>query len=392
MNAQQEVLTFASLTDPAGPSGASECSPLFPVLRRRAAAYLANFAPEKAFRFSLAQPLGRGSAVSLAMAVVLGLAMMALVRPPTPEATQARQLREMAHAIERSSATDEGRALVSALRDTASALENPKLPPEQKLKMLAAVMNEADRIQPQGKPPEGNKIQSQSGKGSSAGSGNSGGTGEGAGSGQGRGSGKSNSGEPNGSGAGKKNEQQIAELKNELSKARRQIESEAAPKDNSMPKPAPGKKNSSAMTAGGNPNQPGSANQPNAVGRKTSPKPDQNAAQAEKTGEGGKQTANSDKGSTRGDTRLGQFPEPVRYERFYKPGEHGPPIDIHDARYVVFRLPSAAIAAGGGKTVADADRPGASAPYSNQPLKDEQLEAAPDERQQVPPRYRDLIR
>jgi len=70
---------------------------------------------------------------------------------------------------------------------------------------------------------------------------------------------------------------------------------------------------------------------------------------------------------------------------------NGLPIDLRDARYLIFRLPSATSAAGGGKTVLDTERPAASTPYSNVPLKEERLEAAPDERQLVPPRYRDLI-
>ncbi len=96
--------------------------------------------------------------------------------------------------------------------------------------------------------------------------------------------------------------------------------------------------------------------------------------------------------ATGGDTHLGQFPAPVRFERFYKAGEHGPPIEIKDARYVLFRIPPATTASGAGKTVLDKERPTASTPYSNLPLKEERITAAPDERQLVPPRYRDLLR
>ena len=42
-------------------------------------------------------------------------------------------------------------------------------------------------------------------------------------------------------------------------------------------------------------------------------------------------------------------------------------------------------------TNADTNRPTASVPYANVPLKAERLYATPQERQLVPPRYRDLI-
>jgi hypothetical protein len=85
------------------------------------------------------------------------------------------------------------------------------------------------------------------------------------------------------------------------------------------------------------------------------------------------------------------MPKAGNYERFYKAGE-GPGLEIHDARYVTFRLPSAAIGnAGVGRTVADTEHPVASAAFTNAPLKPERLTDTPDERQLVPPRYRDLI-
>jgi hypothetical protein len=89
---------------------------------------------------------------------------------------------------------------------------------------------------------------------------------------------------------------------------------------------------------------------------------------------------------------LGQFPEPGNFERFYKAGEHGPPLDIKNARYVLFRIPPAIQRGGGGKSVLDNERPSATVPYENLPLKEERIAADPDERQLVPPRYRDLLR
>ena len=62
-----------------------------------------------------------------------------------------------------------------------------------------------------------------------------------------------------------------------------------------------------------------------------------------------------DFGSSRGDTHLGQFPQPGNFERFYKAGEHGAPLDIKNARYVLFRIPPAA-QSGGGRQISDRQR------------------------------------
>jgi hypothetical protein len=98
-----------------------------------------------------------------------------------------------------------------------------------------------------------------------------------------------------------------------------------------------------------------------------------------------------DKGS-QGDTHLGEIPKAVNYERFYNVGEKGPPIDIRDARYVTFRLPTDVVSGNGeGKTVRDTAHPTATTPYTNAPLKEQRLPVSPDEQQLVPPRYRDLI-
>jgi hypothetical protein len=391
VGAHQEIVTLATLTDPANPPAEYRRSPLFPILLTRAAGYLAKFAPERAFRLKVLRPARRGLAVSIASLVLLAAAMMALMRPPLPEAAEARKLREMARVLEASSTTGEGRALARALRDTAVALENPTLPPEQKLKMLAEVTNDVERMKPPPPPPNTGKSGNKSGKGSGNGQGESG-KGQGKGEGKGTGPGQNESGKAQAGGSGgKQNAPQIAELESELSKTRQRIENESAPKDKSMPKPSAGEKSGNNLAAGANPTKPGSMNRPDAEAEKNRiPKPGENPPPNSKSPEGGKETAKNDKGSTKGDTHLGQFPQPVSYERFYKPGEHGPPIEIRDARYVVFRLPEA-IAGGGGKTVIDSNRPAASTPYSNAPLSEQRLEATPEERQQVPPRYRELI-
>lgn len=93
-----------------------------------------------------------------------------------------------------------------------------------------------------------------------------------------------------------------------------------------------------------------------------------------------------------GDTHLGEFPKPGNYQRFYKLGERGPAINIRDARYVTFQLPTEIESAGTGVLVPDNTRSQAATPYTNSPLKPERLPASPDEQQLVPPRYRELLR
>jgi hypothetical protein len=96
-----------------------------------------------------------------------------------------------------------------------------------------------------------------------------------------------------------------------------------------------------------------------------------------------------DQGSSQGDTRLGEFPTPAKTQRFSKGGSDA--LSIHDARYVMFRLPTVNPVGPGGTTVIDPNRTKATAPYVNAPLKETSSDAPPDERQLVPPRYRDLI-
>ena len=96
-------------------------------------------------------------------------------------------------------------------------------------------------------------------------------------------------------------------------------------------------------------------------------------------------------GSNLGDTHLGEMPTSTNAQRFLKPGEKGAALDIKDARYVMFRLPGAPSSGSGGKTVLDTDRPTATTAYVNAPLAPTSDDAPPDERQLVPPRYRDMI-
>jgi hypothetical protein len=64
---------------------------------------------------------------------------------------------------------------------------------------------------------------------------------------------------------------------------------------------------------------------------------------------------------------------------------------MRDARYVMFRIPGATVSAGTGKTVLDSERHKATTAYVNAPLAPSSDNAPPDERQLVPPRYRDMI-
>ncbi len=61
---------------------------------------------------------------------------------------------------------------------------------------------------------------------------------------------------------------------------------------------------------------------------------------------------------------------------------------------MLFRIPPAVgTASGAGKTVLDKERPTASTPYSNLPLKEARIERRPlMNGSLVPPRYRDLLR
>ena len=152
------------------------------------------------------------------------------------------------------------------------------------------------------------------------------------------------------------------------------------------PKPGQGDKGN-ALTPGTNPNEKGPSQQPDATAQGNLPRPDTSAKGQMPSG--GAKSGKNEKGG-HGDTHLGEFPVAENFQRFYKPGQ-GPPIEIRNARYVVFRLPTEVVSASGGKIVPDTNRPTASVPYANLPLKAERLDAAPQERQLVPPRYRDLI-
>jgi hypothetical protein len=388
VNGHQEIVTLASLADPAAPSTSpAERSPLFPLLWRRAAGYLERFDPARAFAFEVRPPILRSLPIAAAVVVILAATALALVRPPTPEQIQAHRLRAAARELARSPSEGD-KLLASKVLAAAAALENPKLPPEQKLQRLADAMSELENRQQR---PAPEKSASGSGSGNGKGKGSAKGTGQGQdkGNGQGQagqGQGASPGQNSNGSNGNQKSNQQIVELRNDLSKAQAQIEAGSGAASNS-PKPG-GSDKGNALRPGKNPNKKGPSPEPDNLAQGKLPKP--NPAAKGQTPSGLARNGKNDKGG-HGDTHLGEFPAAENFQRFYKTGE-GPGIQIRDARYVVFRLPTEIVAAGGGKLVPDTTRPSASVPYANVPLKNERLDTTPEERQLVPPRYRDLIR
>ncbi|MEA2678936.1 MAG: hypothetical protein QOK03_658 [Candidatus Binataceae bacterium] len=399
VNGHQEIITLATLADPANPQGRERRSPLFPMLWRRAIAYLDLFEPRHEFKLDAIEPLKRSAIVAGAVAVVLGLSAFGFALVPTPDQAIAHKLRAVARAIERSSATPADRDLATAMRDVARDLENPKLPAEQKLQELAAMKRELEKIEQQHQSGSSLAKNSSGGSGGGSGSGNSKGTGngsgsgsgEGNGSGQGRGSGAGQGAGAGGGGKGGKSDQKMVELGNDIAKAQAQIEAENGPRDQSKGQQQADNGSGAAPKEGNNPNASSPRNAGNGPGNAELPKPGSEARNNLPAPAGGTPSGRRDDKGSMGDTHLGEMPKAGNYERFYKAGE-GPPLEIHDARYVTFRLPSTAIGnAGAGRTVADAEHPGASVGYTNAPLKQERLADTPDERQLVPPRYRDLI-
>ncbi|MBF6559189.1 MAG: hypothetical protein IVW56_02780 [Candidatus Binataceae bacterium] len=399
----QEIITLATLADPANPDSRARRSPLFPMLWRRTIAYLDLFDPRREFRLEPGPPLKRSSLAAAATLAVLSLAMLAFVEIPTPAQAIAHRLRAVARGLESAGASSADRALAAAMIGVAKDLDNPHLPPEQKLAELQAIKRELEQHQDQrqsgsgaAQSAAGNSAGgsgSGSGSGDSKGSGNGSGSGAGQGAGQGAGSGKgSGPGQDAGSGGkGKQKGQQMVELGNDIAKAQAQIQAAAR-----APDPAKGQGQDKGGTgaapkAGDNPNASGPNQLANSAGNATLPQPGSAMRSNLPAPSSGTPSGRRDDKGAMGDTHLGETPKAGNYERYYKAGD-GPPLEIRDARYVTFRLPGAAANnAGAGRTVADREHQQASAAYTNAPLKQERLTDTPDERQLVPPRYRDLI-
>ena len=417
LECNQEIVTFATLANPATPeSSRAGRTPLFPVLWRRAIALFGGLDVRREFTLEAGEPLKRSSIFAGVVALAMILATLGLVRAPTPEDREAAKLRAIAQEIAKTATSSDDIALADTIRKAADALENPKLPPEEKKARIEDAMRQADKAAQKRNNSQSGKnqgtgtsnAQSGNGSGKSQGQGNSsgGGSGEGkagTGAGQkiggnnpgpGKGGSGNNSGKNDGGKSSAKNDknkidQTNIELQNELAKAEAQVETADA--KNPGPDSKPGDdKNQGGANKPGDKSNPNSGSQPDPNRPGDIPKPgangDRNIPAA-----GGNPKSNKDMGSNLGDTHLGEFPTSTNAQRFMKPGEKGAAVDIKDARYVMFRLPGAPTSGNGGKTVLDTDRPKATTAYVNAPLAPTLDTAPPDERQLVPPRYRDMI-
>jgi len=416
LGSQEQIVTLATLANPAGPDGIrARRTPLFPVLWRRAIACFEGFDARREFKLEVGEPLKRSSIFAGVVAFAMILATLGLVRVPSPETLQAARLRAIATRIAKTASTAEDSDLVAKIREAADALENPKLPPEEKKKRIEEAKQQAEKA-----AEKRNNSQSGNGQGTGTskaqnGTGNSKGTGQGkseaagTGAGQGKsgaGQGKSETGKQSGknengkggSGSAKndnnhknknKGDKSSVELQNELAKAEAQVETADAKNPGPESQPGDDKNKGGGNKPGDDKNQTGGS-QPNPNLPGNIPKPgvdgDRNIPAA-----GGKNTNGPDRGSNLGDTHLGEMPLPLSAQRYLKPGEKGAAVDIKDARYVMFRIPGATVSAGTGKTVLDSERHRATTAYVNAPLAPSSDNAPPDERQLVPPRYRDMI-
>jgi hypothetical protein len=393
----QEILTLATMANPSDLRGRERRSPLFPMLWRRAIAYLDLFDPRREFKLQLTPPLKRSTVAAAAVLLALAIGAVAFVVVPTPDQAIAHRLRAVARLLDKSSATPADKNLAKAMRDVARDLENPQLPPEQKLQELAAMKRELERNEHRGPSATSMAKNSTGSSGGGSGGSNSKGAGNGSsstGEGQGNGAGKGSSGAAGSADGGKGNQtdHKMIELGNDISKAQEQIEAQAGTRNQSAGQQQTNDGSGAAPQPGNNLNAAGPQTKPNGTaGNAQLPGPSREARSSLPAPSSGTPSGRRDDKGSMGDTHLGEIPKAGNYERFYKQGE-GPRIDIHDARYVTFRLPSAAADnSSAGRTVADPEHPVASADYANAPLKQERLADTPDEQQLVPPRYRDLI-
>jgi hypothetical protein len=415
LECNQEIVTFATLANPSAPeSNRARRTPLFPILWRRAIALFGGLDVRREFRLEVGEPLKRSSILAGVVALAMVLATLGLVRASTPENREAAKLRAIAEEIAKTATGPDDTALADKIRAAADALENPKMPPEEKKKRIEDAMRQANHaaekrnVSEAGKNQAAGKATAQSGKGNgkSQGHGNSSGSGNGkSGTGSGQTAGGNNAGSGNGgsgNNSGKnqggngtaKNDQNKGgnskiELNNELAKAEAQVETPNAKNPGPDSKPGndknqgggnkPGDKPDLNSGSQPDPNRPGDLPKPGANGDRNTPSA------------GGNPKNNRDMGSNMGDTHLGEMPTSTNAQRFLKPGEKGSTLDIKDARYVMFRLPGVPTSGKGGRTVLDTDQPKATTAYVNAPLAPSSDDAPPDERQLVPPRYRDMI-
>jgi len=406
VHGHEQVVTLATLTDPATPEASQASrSPLFPVLMRNVNAILGAFDPDKEFIITVGPSLRESWLPSVLILGVAVIPMLAFIHTPTPLEQTAIELRELADKIDASSSsTPEEKQLAEKVKRVAVNLTNPKITPEEKKQELDAVMAEVEKKETNpGDQPSGASAGTGAGKGNKSSSSAAGGAqgkgqgGQGNGQGQGKGGGGKSEGKgssdnaqnKNGNNGKNKGGANSIELKNELAKAQAQVQTEDLAANQTPNKPSPDSKTAQAPQPGNNPNERGgNKNNPDQKGSAPMPVPqpgNQNAANKMPNGQGPKPNS----GGTGGDTHLGEFPTAANYQRFVKPGEKG--LALNDARYVVFKIPSAPTSGDGGKTVIDTEHPRASTAYTNAPLAPTSDTAPPDERQLVPPRYRELI-
>jgi hypothetical protein len=393
LGCHEEILTLAALVKKSDGTGRSG---LFPILWRRAAQHLDRLEPARIFPFQYKRTLRQATFLTVATIGLVAAALSVLLAANKPPLfAEARQLRRIAREIANSSPADpQARQLAAHLREAAAALTNPKVPPQDKIEQLARVEQELKSRQQQHQQTAAASKAQTGAKGSGKGN-------EGQGASQGKeaagndqqGSGGAGKGNANGKGTGGgpgkgEGETRLAQARADISKVQARLEAEAKQKAGQEQKsgikgraPRPGEQPDLASLEK-------LGNLPSLNPSKSGPEHNQEQGKSQRQEPGQRK----DYGSSQGDTHLGQFPQPGNFEKFYKAGEHGIPMDVKNARYVLFRVPPAHISAGGGRSVVDNDRPSATVPYANLPLKEERIAADPDEQQLVPPRYRDLLR
>jgi hypothetical protein len=393
LGCHEEVLTLAALVKT---KAGTNRSGLFPVLWRRAAQHLDRLEPARVFPFQYKTTLRQAAFLTFATIGLMAAALSVLLAANKPPfLTEALQLRKIAREIADANPGDpQARQLAAHLREAAAALTNPTIPPQEKIEQLARVEQELKSRQQHQQMAAASKAQSGA---QGSGKGNQGhGTGEGkeAGGNAQQGSGGAGKGNAEGKGSGTGTGQaadgatKLAQARADISRVQARLEAEAKQKAGHEQKngikghaPRPGEQPDLASLEK-------VGNLPGLGPSKTGQEHNQEQGNSQRQEPGPRK----DYGSSQGDTHLGQFPQPGNFEKFYKAGEHGIPMDVKNARYVLFRVPPAQVSAGGGRSVIDRDRPSATVPYANLPLKEERIAAEPDEQQLVPPRYRDLLR
>ncbi len=399
VGAHQEVLTLAALVDPSHPQEPKDRSPLFALLWRHCISHLETFDPRRVFRLAIVPPLGRSALATLAIAAGVVLTLFFLMHRPTPIEAGAYALRDFANRIDVPGASSAAQQIAEAARDVANDLENPRVPPTQQLAELQAIRQEIAKFQnePSGSQQAANGSGAGNGNGSGNGAGSGNGSGSGNGGGQGKGAGSAAGGNGAGTGPGGQNQAkardpQSARMQKSLDQAQAKLEQTATTQQSPQTASNQDKSASGTLPQAGSSPGAGAGTNPQGSGHSLTAEKGQLAQNQTSTSAGTNPGFRRESGS-QGDTHLGEFPKPVNYERYYKLGEQGPPIDLKDARYVTFRIPAATVSKGGeGRLVRDNGAPVAAAPYTNAPLKQEGSPATPDEEQLLPPRYRDLIR